>query len=178
MKLTQQAEQSITLQDYSKKPVIDGVEIINLKRFNDDGGSFTELARISGGIPEALPGFEIRQVNFSEMSPEAIKAFHVHRKQTDVWFVPPADKILLVLADVRENSPTEGVIMRIPLGDCNTRLVKIPPGVAHGCKNIAPENGSIIYFVNQVFSADPATSDEGRLPWDFFGTDVWEIEKG
>jgi len=112
------------------------------------------------------------------MQPEAVKAFHVHRKQTDVWFVPPSDKILLVLADVRENSPSEGVIMRIPMGDCNSRLVKIPPGVAHGCKNIATKTSSIIYFVNQVFSADPKISDEGRLPWDFFGEKVWEIEKG
>jgi len=178
MKLTAKAEAQISLQDYSKKTIIEGVEILNLKRFNDDGGSFTELGRLSSGIPEALPDFEIKQVNYSEMSPEAIKAFHVHRNQTDVWFVPPRDKILLVLADAREGSETEGVVMRIPLGDFNSRLVKIPPGVAHGCKNVATENGQIIYFVNQVFSADPDISDEGRLPWDYFGTDVWEIEKG
>lgn len=178
MKLTKSAAEKLSLQDYSKKPSIDGVEIINLKRFNDDGGSFTELARVSSGIPEAIPDFEIKQVNYSEMSPDTIKAFHVHKQQTDIWFVPPRDKILLVLADVRDDSPTSGVVMRVPLGDCNSRMVKIPPGVAHGCKNISKETGQIIYFVNQVFSADPATSDEGRLPWDFFGEDVWEIEKG
>ncbi len=178
MKLTTKAKAQYSLQDYSKQTIIDGVEIINLMRFNDDGGSFTELARLSGGIPESLPGFEIKQVNYSEMAPAAIKAFHLHKKQTDVWFVPPCDKILLVLADVREGSATEGVIMRIPLGDYKSRLVKIPPGVAHGCKNIAPQKGQIIYFVNQIFSADPKISDEGRLPWDFFGKDIWEIEKG
>ena len=178
MKLTKKAKENITLQDYSKKTIIDGVEILNLKRFNDDGGSFTELARASSGIPESFPKFEIKQVNFSEMSPNTIKAFHVHNKQTDIWFVPPRDKILLVLADVREGSETEDVVMRIPMGDYNSQLVKIPPGVAHGCKNISQENGQIIYFVNQVFSADPEISDEGRLPWDFFGKEVWEIEKG
>jgi dTDP-4-dehydrorhamnose 3,5-epimerase len=178
MKLNKTAQDNISLQDYSKKKIIDGVEIINLKRFNDDGGSFTELARVSSGIPEALPEFEIKQVNYSEMAPDVIKAFHLHKMQTDIWFVPPGDKILLVLADVREGSETEGKIMRIPLGDGNSRLIKIPPGVAHGCKNIATKTGRIIYFVNQIFSADPKTSDEGRLPWDFFGQDVWEIEKG
>ena len=178
MKLIQNAIDNLTLQDYTKKSTIDGVEIINLKRFNDDGGSFTELARATSGIPESLPGFEIKQVNFSEMSPSVIKAFHVHKNQTDIWFVPPRDKILLVLVDVREDSPTKGIIMRIPLGDCNSRLVKIPPGIAHGCKNISTEIGQIIYFVNQIFSADPEISDEGRLPWDFFGADIWDIEKG
>ncbi|MBN2278946.1 MAG: dTDP-4-dehydrorhamnose 3,5-epimerase family protein [Candidatus Marinimicrobia bacterium] len=178
MKLTSKAEKRIFLQDYLKNEMIEGVEIIQLKRFNDDGGSFTELGRLSAGIPESLPGFEVKQVNYSEMAPNAIKAFHIHRSQTDVWFVPPKDKILLILADLREGSPTEAVIMRIPLGDCNSRLIKIPPGVAHGCKNIAGEKGQIIYFVNQIFSADPAISDEGRLPWDFFGPDIWEVEKG
>ena len=177
MKLSKKAQENIILQDYSKKTNINGVEIINLKRFNDDGGSFTELARVTSGIPESLPGFEIKQVNYSEMAPEVIKAFHLHKNQTDIWFVPPCDKILLVLADVREGSETEGEIMRIPLGDGNSRLVKIPPGVAHGCKNISNETGRIIYFVNLKFSVDPETSDEGRLPWDFFGKDVWEIEK-
>ena len=35
------------------------------------------------------------------MDPGVIKAFHLHRRQTDVWFVPPGDKMLLVLLDVR-----------------------------------------------------------------------------
>ena len=178
MKLIEKAEDVITLQDYSRKKRIKDVEIIDLKRFNDDGGSFTELARVSAGIPETIPGFEIKQVNYSEMAPEVIKAFHIHREQTDIWFVPPCDKILLILADLRKNSETEGLIMRIPLGDCNSRLVKIPPGIAHGCKNIATDTGRIIYFVDKIFSADPKNSDESRLKWDFFGKEIWEIEKG
>ncbi len=178
MKLTDKAEKNYFFQDYSGQPRIDGVEIINLKRFNDDGGSFTELSRVNAGIPQSLPEFEIKQINYSEMAPDAVKAFHLHKKQTDVWYVPPSDKILLILADMRKDSNTEGDIMRIPLGDCKSRLVKIPPGVAHGCKNIATKTGRIIYFVNQIFSADPKTTDEGRLPWNFFGETIWEIEKG
>ncbi len=178
MKLIKKATEQITLQNYSKKTIIKDVEIIKINRFNDDGGSFTELARVTSGIPESIPGFEIKQVNYSEISPDTIKAFHIHKKQTDIWYVPPGDKILLVLSDVREGSETEGLIMRIPLGDCKSFMVKIPPGVAHGCKNIAKETGRIIYFVNNLFSTDPVVSDEGRLGWDFFGKDVWEIEKG
>ena len=177
MKLIKKAEEQITLQDYSRKTFIKDVEIINLKRFNDDSGSFTELARVSSGIPELLPGFEIKQVNYSEMAPGTMKAFHIHKKQTDVWFVPPRDKILLILADIRKGSKTEDVIMRIPLGDCNSRIIKIPPGVAHGCKNISTETSRIIYFVSEIFSADPEICDECRLSWDFLGKDIWDIEK-
>jgi len=108
----------------------------------------------------------------------AIKAFHLHKRQTDVWYVPPSDKLLLVVADVRKGSPSEGLVQRIVLGDGNSRLVRIPPGVAHGVKNLAATRGRIIYLVDTHFSPDPDTSDEGRLPWDFAGIDVWEPTRG
>jgi len=88
----------------------------------------------------------VRQINYSEVEPGTIKAFHVHRLQTDVWFVPPGDKILLVLLDVRAASLTANVQRRLVLGDGACRLVRIPPGVAHGVKNLAAERGRIIYL--------------------------------
>ena len=91
----------------------------------------------------AFPGFECKQINYSEMDPGVIKAFHVHRRQTDVWFVPPGDKMLLVLVDVRAGSPTEKVVRRLVLGEGAARLVRIPPGVAHGVKNLAASRGMI-----------------------------------
>jgi len=117
-------------------------------------------------------------VNYSVLEPLAIKAFHLHTRQTDVWYVPPSDKLLLVLADVRKGSPTEGMVMRFVLGDGNSRLVRIPPGVAHGCKNLRPQSPTaIIYFVDVQFSTDDQC-DEGRLPWDHFGAQVWDVERG
>ena len=165
-------------QDYSPKPAIEGVEIVPLKRFNDDGGSMTELGRLDSGLHRALPDFIVRQINYSLLDPLAIKAFHLHQRQTDVWFVPPTDKLLLVLGDVREGSASEGVVTRSVLGDGNSTLVRIPPGVAHGCRNLRPQSScAIIYFVDVQFSTD-ADCDEGRLPWDHFGAHVWEVERG
>lgn len=172
------AQAQYAKQDYSPKTRIEGVEIVELRRFNDDGGAMTELGRFDGGLHQQLPGFEARQMNYSVLEPLAIKAFHLHKRQTDVWYVPPSDKILLVLADVREGSPTEGQVMRFPLGDGNSRLVRIPPGVAHGCKNLRPATPSaIIYFVDVQFSIDDQC-DEGRLPWDHFGAELWDVERG
>ena len=178
MDLTDAAKRAIILQDYSSAPAIEGVAIVDLRRFVDDGGSFTELGRLGDGVYAALPGFEVRQINYSEMEPGAIKAFHLHRRQTDVWFVPPGDKMLLVLLDVREGSRTRNAERRLVLGDGASRLVRIPPGVAHGVKNLASERGRIIYFVDTQFSADPDQCDEGRLPWDFAGTDIWDVTRG
>ena len=175
---TQKATHAYGVQDYSAQPMIDGVELVPLRRFNDDGGSMTELGRLTDGGLDGLDGFQARQINYSVMEPQAIKAFHLHKRQTDVWFVPPSDKILLVLGDVRKNSPTKGLVKRIVLGDGNSRLVRIPPGVAHGCKNLRFADPSvIIYFVDVQFSVDEHC-DEGRIPWDFFGPEVWDVERG
>ena len=172
------AKQAFSVQDYSPAPVIDGVQVVDLKRFNDDGGSLTELGRLQGGLHAAFPGFEVKQVNYSEVEPGAIKAFHLHRRQTDVWFVPPGDKMLLVLLDVRAESRSMNVQRRLILGDGTSRLVRIPPGVAHGVRNLSSARGRIIYFVDTQFSPAPDASDEGRLPWDFAGAAIWDVARG
>jgi dTDP-4-dehydrorhamnose 3,5-epimerase len=178
MEFTPEAQQGYTKQDYGRKRAIEGVEVVELRRFNDDGGAMTELGRLDGGVHQQLTGFHARQINYSVVEPLAIKAFHLHQRQTDVWYVPPSDKLLLVLADVRKDSPTEGLVTRMVLGDGNSRLVRIPPGVAHGCKNLRPATPSaIIYFVDVQFSVGD-DCDEGRLDWDHFGAELWEVERG
>jgi dTDP-4-dehydrorhamnose 3,5-epimerase len=172
------AQARYAVQDYRAKTRIQGLEIVELKRFNDDGGAMTELGRLHDGKLAGMEGFTVRQVNYSVMEPLAIKAFHLHKRQTDVWYVPPSDKLLLVVADVRKGSPTEGMVQRIVLGDTRSMLVRIPPGVAHGAKNLRPASPSVIvYFVDVQFSTDEHC-DEGRLPWDHFGAAIWDVERG
>ena len=60
-------------------------------------------------------------------------------------------------------------------GDGHPALLRIPPGVAHGCRNLGAEPARLLYFTDLQFSADPDRSDEGRLPWDFVGRDVWDV---
>jgi dTDP-4-dehydrorhamnose 3,5-epimerase len=178
MDLTPHAKRAFQLQSYGAAPSIDGVLLVELKRHHDDGGSMTELARLIDGQPEAFAGFALRQVNYSEVAPGAIKAFHLHARQTDVWYVPPGDRLLLVLIDVRQGSKTEGTKLRLMLGNGASRLLRIPPGVAHGVRNVGESTGRIIYFTDVHFSPEPSTCDEGRLPWDYAGADIWEVTRG
>jgi dTDP-4-dehydrorhamnose 3,5-epimerase len=92
--------------------------------------------------------------------------------------VPPTDRVLLVLVDVRKGSRTEGATMRVMLGNGGSRLARIPPGIAHGARNLGAATGRIIYFTDLHFSADPSECDEGRLPWDYLGADVWDATRG
>ena len=60
MDLTPAAKRAFQTQSYGPAPTIDGVEIVELKRFSDDGGNMTELARLTDGNPQAFKGFAVR----------------------------------------------------------------------------------------------------------------------
>ncbi len=71
-------EKELSVQDYSKKTVIEGVQLINLNMFVDDGGSLAEIVRFDdNGNLQILPEFKVRQTTFSQMLPGTIKAFHL-----------------------------------------------------------------------------------------------------
>lgn len=178
MELIGKIRDKVTTQDYSPKSKIDGLELIELRRFVDDSGSFAELLRIGrNGEAQTIRGFFLLagQINHSEVEPGAIKAWHIHFDQIDVWFVPPKQRLLVGLWDLREDSPTADVKIRLVLGAGRAQLLVIPPGVAHGCANLSQETVDIIYFINRQF--DRAKPDEHRLPWDILGEEFWELRK-
>ena len=167
----------LTTQEYGKRPPIEGVRLTDLRLMNDDGGSFAELVRLDErGCLEAFPDFSVRQSSYSLILPGAIKAFHLHFRQEDVWFVPPTDRLLVGLLDARQESPTRGQTMRIVLGGGNAQLMYIPRGVAHGVANLWSIPGTVIYFVNQQFRLEDP--DERRLPHDILGSQFWAITPG
>lgn len=167
---------NVSRQEYGGKPQIAGVRFLPLQTFVEDGGTFTELGRLAEGALIGLDGFEVRQVNCSQMAAGAIKAWHLHYNQEDVWFVLPPQSLLVGLWDVRENSPTAGNTLRFVLGRGRSQLLYIPRGVAHGAANLETGDVFLFYFVNQQFDAqDP---DERRLPYDALGKEFWEIQPG
>jgi dTDP-4-dehydrorhamnose 3,5-epimerase len=128
------------------------------------------------GTVVALPSFQVRQSSYSEVLPGAIKAWHLHDVQDDLWFVPPSQRLLVGLLDVREHSVTYKQSMRVVLGGGAAKLLYIPAGVAHGAANPWQAAAGIIYFVSSQF--DAANPDELRLPWDLIGREFWQIQQG
>jgi dTDP-4-dehydrorhamnose 3,5-epimerase len=177
VKVSPELKSLFTFQDYRKRPAIEGVVVHTLRRFAEDGGSMTELSRFSGGVPAPFPGFALAQINYSLLQPSVVKAFHLHHRQTDIWFVPPEDRVVLVLVDARAGSPTEKTVTKMMMGDGQSILVRIPPGVAHGCRNVGTEPARIVYMTDLPFSAEAGETDEGRLPWDLVGAEIWEPSK-
>ena len=170
-------QEQLSTQDYSSRSLIEGVEFLQLRQMVDDGGDFMELTRLNAqGEMLAKPGMRVAQINYSRVLPGAIKAFHLHFNQEDVWFVPPGDRVLVGLVDLRKGSPTYEQRMRFVLGAGQVRMVYIPRGVAHGAANVWQQPAQLVYFVNQQFSLE--APDERRVPWDICGADFWSIQKG
>jgi dTDP-4-dehydrorhamnose 3,5-epimerase len=137
--------------------MIDGVVLKDLVTHSDDRGFFRELIRVTDGFF----GEGFGQWSHSMMYTDVVKAWHIHRVQVDWWYV--ALGVLKVgLHDTRKESPTHGETMEFRIGEHQAaRVLRIPPGVAHGCKCLSGP-AHLFYITSNVY--DPA--DEGRIPHD------------
>lgn len=78
------------------------------------------------------PHFErFGEIYFSVVNPKVVKGWHLHRTMT-LNYAVPIGRIRLVLYDVRDGSPTHGVVQEIEMGPRRYELVTIPPGVWNG----------------------------------------------
>ena len=154
----------VFVQDYSQKPVIEGVSVKEIRNMIGEDGDFSELLRLTeNGDVEGYEGFKVRQINRSKMMPGAIKAWHLHFRQDEIQTVNPENHLVIGLWDVRENSPTKGQTMKLAFGGGKAHHIFIPRGVAHGYMNVSKDPATIIYFVSEQFNLEDV--DERRLPW-------------
>jgi dTDP-4-dehydrorhamnose 3,5-epimerase len=54
-------------------------------------------------------------------------------------------------------------------------MLLIPSGVAHGYMT-GPQGALLVYAMNSQFNL--CEPNEGRLPWDYFGRDLWDEDRG
>lgn len=136
---------------------IEGVIFKELVTNVDERGFFRELIRTTD--PFFAEGFG--QWSHSMMYPGVAKAWHIHKIQVDWWYV--GSGVLKVgLHDARPDSATYRHTMSFFLGDNQPAyLVRIPPGVAHGCKCLSGP-AHLFYITSQTYNPE----DEGRIPFD------------
>ncbi len=137
--------------------MIEGVRIKELITHSDERGFVRELIRVNDDF--FTEGFG--QWNHSVLHTGVVKAWHIHQRQVDWWYVG-GGVLKLVLYDTRKHSPTLGQIMEFQLGDNRSSCVaRIPPGVAHGCRCLSGP-AHLFYVTSQVYDSE----DEGRIPHD------------
>lgn len=168
---------ALWFQSYEPQRPIADVTVTPLKKHRGENGWFMELWRAEGGVPEGgPPGFEVRQLSAAWADPYRLNAFHLHPKipQREVWMVARGE-LNVWLVDCRRGSSTEGVRQRVLLSSEEPAMLHIPAGVAHGYR-AGGEGALLIYGMDQQFDRDDP--NEGRLPWDFFGAELWEEDVG
>ncbi len=111
--------------------MIDGVQIIPLKRIPDERGTIFHMLRTTD------PHFQqFGEIYFSSIYKGAIKGWHLHREMT-LNYACVFGRIKLVLYDDRPTSATRGKLMELFLGQDNYSLVIIPPEVWNGFKGMS-----------------------------------------
>jgi len=141
--------------------MIPGVELKELTTYPDDRGFFREIIRTSDPFFDGAFG----QWSHSMMVTGTIKAWHIHQKQTDWWYVP-AGLVRAVVCDPDTHERQEFL-----MGDNQPPIVlKIPPGIAHGCK-VLQGPAHLLYVTSHEYDG----SDEGRIAHDALGYD-WFYE--
>ncbi len=108
---------------------IDGVRIVALRKIADERGTIMHGVRSDN----ALSPFG--EVYFKRLYEGVVNGFHVHEK-LELNYICLVGMIKLVLCDLREASPTRGVIQEVFMGDDHYVLTHIPPGIANGMKGM------------------------------------------
>jgi dTDP-4-dehydrorhamnose 3,5-epimerase len=182
--LIEDAGRLLSRQSYAPRPSIGGVVLSEVAVSRSADGLFAEIARTDGerGGLQGLEGFRPVQWNWSLLQPGAVKAWHLHLNQDDLFIVPPDATLLVGLADVRREGQRDPATrpspQRLVLGGGRCHRLLIPRGVAHGVANLGTAPQAVLYAVNRFFTADPDRTDEWRLPWDHFGAEFWSMGRG
>lgn len=147
--------------------MINGVKIKNLKihkdvpdtnNLDEKPGYLMEVLRADDGLLK-----KFGQTTFTVAYPGMVKAFHWHKKQDDLWFVAQG-RAIVVLYDLRGDSPTQGETQTILSDENDPQLILIPVGVAHGYKALGEKPVLLFYHTTETYNV--AAPDEERIPYD------------
>jgi dTDP-4-dehydrorhamnose 3,5-epimerase len=128
-----------------------GIEVIPLRRFEDERGWFVELRRES-----RLPKRTV-QTNLSFSRRGVIRGLHYHKRGQDDLFVCLQGTARVVVLD-RETGET----FCDDIGDDNFVAVYIPGRYAHGFEALS----DLLFCYHVTEEYDPADPDEHEVAWD------------
>jgi dTDP-4-dehydrorhamnose 3,5-epimerase len=145
------------------------VLIAPLRRIPDERGMIMHMMRADA------PHFEkFGEIYFATAYPGVIKAWHLHKSQTQNY-VCIQGMIKLVLFDDREGSRTRGVIQEIFMGEDNYVLVRIPYGIINGWKCIGTKTALLANCATEVHDPREMTRIDPfskKIPYQ------WDIQHG
>ena len=143
--------------------MIEGVELIPLRVWEDERGWLYELRRDS-----ALPD-PTRQTNISFSRAGVIRGLHYHERGQSDLFACLSGMARVVVLD-RETGET----MSVDIGDDNPVAVWVRGQLAHGFEALT----DVLFCYHVTEEYDPADPDEHGLPWDDPRVvDLWQTKE-
>jgi dTDP-4-dehydrorhamnose 3,5-epimerase len=132
----------------TKKQLIHGVTVKNLRLISDERGNLMEILR-----SDDKEFSKFGQVYVTTAYPGVVKAWHCHKLQDDNMTALKG-MVKIVLYDGREDSPTKGITNEFFIGDHNHILLHIPRFVWHGFKCISDNEAMIVNVVTECYNYD------------------------
>jgi dTDP-4-dehydrorhamnose 3,5-epimerase len=129
---------------------VKGIEVIQLRKFEDERGWFAELARASR---MRKPW---KQTNLSFSRKGVIRGLHYHEKGQDDLFACLQGTARVVALD-RETGET----FSRDIGDDDLVAVYIPGHYAHGFEALT----DLLFCYHVTEEYDPSDPDEHEIPW-------------
>ncbi len=143
---------------------IEGVIVTALRRIPDERGTILHMLRADA------PHFQsFGEIYFSTIYPGVVKAWHLHKWMT-LNYAVPVGMIKLVLFDNRPDSPTQGRLMQLFIGEANYCLVTVPPLIWNGFQGVGPATAlvancaTIPHQEGEIERADPFSE---AIPYDW-----------
>jgi glucose-1-phosphate thymidylyltransferase len=149
--------------DRMRRPYVrDRIDVIPLRRFDDERGWLTEVAR-----QRTLPR-RAQQTNVSFSRRGTIRGLHYHERGQDDLFVCLQGRARVVALN-RETGET----FCEDIGEGNFAAVYVPGNLAHGFEALT--DVLMLYHVTEEY--DPADPDEHGVPWnDPRVIDLWSTK--
>jgi dTDP-4-dehydrorhamnose 3,5-epimerase len=152
-------QQTVTPEGKRIEKMIDGVVIRAATTHFDERGEVCEIYDPAWGVT----GDPLVYVYQALIRPGRIKGWVYHEKQKDRLFVS-LGTLKIVLYDMREGSPTHGMINELHLSERNRGLLVIPPKVLHAVQNIGLNDGLFVNMPSKPYNHQHP--DKFRIPID------------
>jgi dTDP-4-dehydrorhamnose 3,5-epimerase-like enzyme len=147
-------------------PAIHDVVIRALRTHRDPRGTLTELLRADWPdvFGDRMPFAQVYTSTTAPGVARDVDKWHVHQHQTDRFYCV-SGRIVVAIADPRDDSPTNGALMLVELSAQDDApaplMVTIPPRTLHGFVVTSETPATLLNFPNRLYDAN----DEGRVPF-------------
>ena len=160
-------QQTVTPEGRSVAPRIAGATVRPAVTLPDERGEICEILNPAWGVSEA----PIVYVYQASVRPGRIKGWVYHLEQEDRIFVSMG-ALKIVLYDLRDDSPTAGMINEIHLSERNRGLLVIPRRVAHAVENVGETEALFINMPTRPYNHQNPDKyripiDSGEIPYSF-----------